>query len=162
MNVNFDDVFPYLHNVRKEVLAEIDEMSNDELLNLAVEVHGLKKFIAEFFSEVEAIAIEKVRTLDVPTEVSSGATVEIKRGSPRKSWDHDSIIRTVSKRVVDMSVDLETGEVVSSPRDMIEYALKCAGVSYWKIGSLKELSIDPSEYCTVSDPVSNLVIRRSS
>lgn len=156
-----EELLSTLHAVRKSVFATIDDLSDNDLLQLAADVHGCKKFISEFFSEIEEAVVQRVPFLTEPTAVFGG-TVEIKRGTPRKSWDHDALISLVSKRVVDRSVDLDTGEVSGSPRDMIELALKCAGVSYWKVGALKDLHIDPSEFCTVSEPTSNLVIRRNS
>ena len=89
-----------------------------------------------------------------------GATIEIKSGSPRKTWDHQGLINDVSKRIVDSSIDLDTGEVTKTPVQMIREALEFAGISYWKVTKLKELHLDADEYCEVGESKKSLVIRR--
>ena len=66
----------------------------------------------------------------------------------------------VSRRIVDKSVDMETGEITMSSQEMIQQAMEYMGVSYWKVGNLKDLHIDADDYCEVGEPKKSLVIRR--
>ncbi len=138
---------------------EIDSAEKEELLQFASDLHAAKGHLSELFNEVQSVLTEHLGHLAVPVTVD-GATVEIKSGSPRKTWDHKSIIEDVSKRIVDSSVDLNTGEVIKSPTDMIREALQFAGISYWKVTKLKELHLDADDYCEVGDAKKSLVIRR--
>lgn len=138
----------------------VENAETSDLLQFASDLHATKSHVSELFNEVQSIVTEHVGHLAVPVTVD-GATVEIKSGSPRKTWDHQSLIEDVSKRIVDSSVDLNTGEVVKSPVEMIREALQFAGISYWKVTKLKELHLDADEYCEVGESKKNLVIRRN-
>lgn len=146
-------------------LQEMDSSSNldyasvEETLQLASDMHMIKAYTTELFNELQSMITNHLSHLPAPVAVD-GATVEIKSGSPRKTWDHQSLIDDVSKRIVDSSVDLNTGEVVKTPTEMIKEALQFAGISYWKVTKLKELHLDADEYCEVGEAKKQLVIRR--
>lgn len=138
----------------------IDSASNEELLQLAGDLHLVKSYVTELFNELQLIVTEQIGHMAAPVSID-GATVEIKSGSPRKTWDHKGLIDDVSKRLVDSSIDLNTGEVIKTPLEMIREALEFAGISYWKVSKLKELHLDADEYCEVGEAKKNLVIRRN-
>lgn len=163
-----DNIHEAYANLRQfeSMLLEVDqetlESSDTELLlQLASDLHLVKSYATSLFNELQDVLTEYLGHLATPVAVD-GATVEIKSGSPRKTWDHKALIEDVSKRIVDSSIDLNTGEVVKSPKDMIAEALQFAGISYWKVTKLKELDLDADEYCEVGVPKKNLVIRRST
>ena len=45
-------------------------------------------------------------------------------------------------------------------QEMIQEILKYAAVSYWRVGALKELDLTADNYCEVSEPKTNLVIKK--
>ena len=55
-------------------------------------------------------------------------------------------------------IDVE--EVKKNPKEMMADMLKYGAVSYWRVGALKDLNIDPDEYCEVSPPKTSLIVRR--
>ena len=139
---------------------DIESADTTDLLQFATDLHAVKSFVTLLFNELQSNVTEHVGNLAIPVDVD-GATVEIKSGSPRKTWDHKSRIDDVSKRLVDSRVDLTTGEVVKTPTDMIREALEFAGISYWKVSKLKELHLDADDYCEVGEAKKSLVIRRN-
>ena len=130
------------------------------MLQFAADLHGVKKYASYLFDECQYVVTNRVGFLASPVVVS-GATVEIKTGASRKAWDHSGLMRDVSRRIVDKSVDLNTGELTKSPLEMIQDVINYMGVSYWKVSKLKELSIDADEYCEVSEGKKSIVVRRS-
>jgi len=138
---------------------DFDSTDKGELLQFASDMHLMKSHVTEIFNELQSMITGYLDNLPLPVVVD-GATVEIKSGSPRKTWDHKTLIDDVSKRIVDSSVDLNTGEVVKTPTDMIREALQYAGISYWKVTKLKELHLDADDYCEVGEAKKSLVIRR--
>ncbi len=138
---------------------DFDSTDKGELLQFASDMHLMKSHVTEIFNELQSMITDYLDNLPLPVAVD-GATVEIKAGSPRKTWDHKTLIDDVSKRIVDSSVDLNTGEVVKTPTDMIREALQYAGISYWKVTKLKELHLDADDYCEVGEAKKSLVIRR--
>lgn len=157
--MSFDDIFSVLSDFRKSMLAEVDSLDQHDLLQLAVDVHAVKGFVGELFNEVQALVSERVGFLGEPVQVD-GASVEIKAGEARKTWDHGGLAAEVSRRLVDSNVDLETGEVLLSPRELVERAFRFAGVSYWRVGELKKLNIDADDFCEVGERKVNVVVRR--
>ncbi len=89
-------------------------------------------------------------------------SMETKTGQPRKKWDHDSLAVAVAKRISDSSIDMDTGEVLKSTQQMIKELLEYAAPSYWRVGALRELGIDPDDYCDVGEPITNLIYRSNN
>jgi len=89
-------------------------------------------------------------------------SMETKTGQPRKKWDHDGLATLVAKRISDSSIDMDTGEVLKSAQQMIKELLEYAAPSYWRVGALKELGIDPDDFCDVGEPLTNLIYRSSN
>lgn len=165
---NPTDSLKAVYTALRSLESDIQEMSDvsnlnyasvEETLQLASDMHMIKSYTTDLFNELQSMITEHLGHLPAPVAVD-GATVEIKSGSPRKTWDHQALIDDVSKRIVDSSVDLNTGEVVKTPTDMIREALQFAGISYWKVTKLKELHLDADDYCEVGEPKKSLVIRR--
>lgn len=155
------DLVSKLDEVEKFLISFPDEVERDEMLQYAADLHGVKKRVGDLFDECQSIVTSRVGFVGAPVTVN-GATIEIKTGASRKTWDHKSLISDVSRRLVDKNVNLETGEISKTPRELIEEAIDYMGVSYWKVSKLKEISIDADEYCEVSEGKKSLVIRRDS
>jgi len=90
----------------------------------------------------------------------SGFHYERKTGSPRKSWNHSALGREVTNRLVDSATDMDTGEIVMNPRELMAALLNYVGVSYWKVTELSKLGINADMYCTLGEPKSNIIIRK--
>jgi hypothetical protein len=60
-----------------------------------------------------------------------------------------------------MSVDMDTGEVVMSAQDMVVKLLDYAAVSYWRVGKLGEIGVNPDSYCEQGDYKTSIIIREA-
>ena len=89
-------------------------------------------------------------------------SIETKTGAPRKKWDHDMLAVLVAKKITDTAIDMDTGEVTKTPQQMIRELLDYAAPSYWRVGALRELGIDPDEYCDVGEPLTSLIYRSNN
>lgn len=89
-----------------------------------------------------------------------GVTFEKKYSIPRKTWDHKALADVVSSRIVDMSVDMDTGEVVKTPQEMLAEMVKYTGISYWKVKELEKIGINANNYCETGDAKANIIIRK--
>ena len=92
-------------------------------------------------------------------ETMSGATIEKKTGADRKKWEHSKLASAVAERLSDMSVDMDTGERTMSPTQMVEKLLDYAAVSYWRVGKLGEIGINPDSYCEQGDYKTSIIVR---
>ena len=135
-------------------------LEDEEFLQRIPDLHSLKKKVSDIYSEYQDIVSSNVGLVTQPVQVN-GATVEIKNGSSRKTWAHKDLAADVSRRIVQRSVDIDTGEVTKSAEEMMQEMVGFMGVSYWKVTELKKIAIDADEYCEVSAPKKSVVIRRS-
>lgn len=92
-------------------------------------------------------------------ETQSGATVEKKGATERKKWDHEKLATRVAERLNEMSVDMDTGERTMTATQMVEKLLDYAAVSYWRVGKLGELGINPDLYCEQGEHKTSIIVR---
>lgn len=92
-------------------------------------------------------------------ETQSGATIEKKSATDRKKWDHPKLASRVAERLNEMSVDMDTGERTMTAIEMVEKLLDYAAVSYWRVGKLGELGINPDLYCEQGEHKTNIIVR---
>jgi hypothetical protein len=137
----------------------IPSVDRNEVAEVAVQFNNSLAAMKDVFAILSSDAISQLEYTPEPIEVEGGS-VEIKAGSSRKAWDHERLASVVAKRIHDSSVDLTTGEVLMTTEQMIQEILKYAAVSYWRVGALKELDLTADNYCEVSEPKTNLVIKR--
>ena len=122
-----------------------EEVDEEELLQLMGDLNDAKRQMKEIYEEAELQAVKKLKGVDRPVQLD-GFVAELKTGSERKSWDHADLRETVARRISEQAIDMDTGEVTMSPREMITAALQCAGVGYWKVKELKKLGLDADDY----------------
>jgi len=79
------------------------------------------------------------------TETAFGLVEVSKRRNRR--WDHDELTKHVVSRALDeRHIDPDTGEVEPSWVVVTRALRECAGISYWRIGALRDRGLDPDEF----------------
>ena len=79
------------------------------------------------------------------TETEHGLVEVSKRRNRR--WDHDELTKHVVSRALDeRHIDPDTGEVEPSWVVVTRALRECAGISYWRIGALRDRGLDPDEF----------------
>lgn len=90
------------------------------------------------------------------------ATVERKMSSSRSGWQHKDLARDVINRIEQSSVDMDTGEVVLSPTEMALKMLDYVQPSYWRVGELNKIGLNPDNYCAASESKISIIVRRGT
>lgn len=108
---------------------------------------------------VETEVVNRIEYTPVPIETAAG-TVEVLGGSQRKSWQTDTLGEVVAKRIVESSIDPDTGERLMDTEDMIRELLKYVGVGYWRVGALKSLGLNADNYCESTEGPRRVKITR--
>jgi hypothetical protein len=93
-------------------------------------------------------------------ELRDGAQVERKIASSRKGWQHKDLAGVVMDRIVQSSVDMDTGEVISTPKEMAMQMLDYLAPSYWRVGKLNEIGVTADLYCEPSEPKTSVIVRK--
>jgi hypothetical protein len=94
-------------------------------------------------------------------ETASGITIEKKTAADRKKWRHPELATRVAEGLSEMSVDMDTGEIVMSAQDMVVKLLDYAAVSYWRVGKLGEIGVNPDSYCEQGDFKTSIIVREA-
>jgi hypothetical protein len=90
--------------------------------------------------------------------------LERRSGKKRTAWDHRRVAFLLAARVADRRVDPDTGEVMPPgvlAGAVTEEILGCAGISYWRVGALRDRNLDPSDYCEENPGRPSVQIRES-
>jgi len=95
------------------------------------------------------------------TTLRDGAEIERKTGATRTKWQHKDLATAVADRIVQSSVDMDTGEIVLNPQEVAEKMLDYVQPSYWRATKLNEIGINPDNYCE-SEVKTNLVVRKGN
>lgn len=146
-----------IDNLFQEHAKTADTQSLCEALS---DVHLIKGDISMIYDLCSKKAVGLLGSIPEVT-LADGTKVEKRGGSDRKKWDHESIAKNVASRLSDMAIDMETGEVVMTPQDMVVKVLDYAAVSYWRIKELSKIGISADNFCEVTESEPSIIIRRA-
>lgn len=141
----------------------VEASKNAELNDLAevlVALDTAKREIAELNETIKNNLIEKMGT--TPEFIHNGFLFERKIGNPRKTWDHETLGRRVAQRLIDMALDMDTGEMTRSPIEIAVDMLTYAAPSYWRVTELNKIGVNADNYCEVGEPKTSIIIRKAS
>lgn len=144
--------------------AETKSLTNDSVTVESAcsdlsELNRLKLEVSVLYDSSVAIVAEKMA--DLPEIVlADGTKLEKKTSYDRKSWKHDELADVVSRRIVQLSTDLDTGEVAATPETVGREMLKYLQPSYWRVKALSGIGVTADEYCEVSEESKTSVIVR--
>lgn len=121
-------------------------------------INSLKKDIAMLNEHTETLVADRMNESFV--SLPDGLLAERRIGSDRKAWDHKGLATEVSNRVYQSSIDIDTGEVLASPLEMMQKMLDYAAPSYWRVGELSKIGISADDYCQKSEGKISVVISK--
>jgi hypothetical protein len=121
----------------------------------------LKQELSSVYDTAVKIVADKMGSVPM-ISLGDGTTIEKKSGSDRKSWDHDGLASIVTRRLVEMSTDLDSGEMNSTIDDIASQLLRFVQPSYWRIKELSKIGVNADNYCQVSDEVKTSIIIRKA
>lgn len=93
--------------------------------------------------------------------LSDGSKIEKTSAPTRKGWKHKEIAADVASRIHDMSIDMDTGEIVLSPEDMMTKMLDYLYPSYWKVKELGKIGINADQYSEVGEIKESIIVRKA-
>lgn len=145
--------------------AMMSEMRNsdadmNEIAEYVSALHAVKANIALIYDSACGVLGSVMKS--VPEMVlSDGTKIEKRAAADRKKWQHENIAQNVASRISDMAVDLETGEVVMTPQDMMVKMLDYCAPSYWRVKELAKIGINADKFCDVSESKESIIVRRA-
>lgn len=152
----------FLDNLYGQVEDFVSNNSEEETLGEVLVL--FHRFKAEFGAIYDLISQAMSESMGQDGEflLPDGTKIEKKWASTRRGWQHKDLARVVSDKIAQMSVDMETGEVVLSPQEMISKMLDYVQPSYWKSKPVSTLGIDVDNYCETGEVKTSIIVRRNN
>jgi hypothetical protein len=158
---SLEDFASALSNLNKELTEYIDSNPDiDEAAEGLAKLNFAKRELSVIYDSF-AYGVGNLMGSSGMIETASGITIEKKTAADRKKWRHPELATRVAERLSEMSVDMDTGEVVMSAQDMVVKLLDYAAVSYWRVGKLGEIGVNPDSYCEQGDYKTSIIIREA-
>jgi acetolactate synthase small subunit len=155
--LNTQETEKFLLDLYDSVVADLKNNDTEVLAETLIVLDKIKKEVSELLDQTREVLVRLMGEL--PEIQHNGFVLEKKNGSPRKSWDHKALAEIVSNRIVDMSVDMDTGEITKTPQEMLMEIVEYTGISYWRVKELSKIGINADRYCEVGEPKANIIIR---
>jgi hypothetical protein len=158
-----------LHNeeIGKHLLKIYDLVSEalasgeiEQAAETLVALDGIKREIGEMHESAKNALIERMG--ETAEYTHEGFVFEKKSGAPRKTWDHQSLGQIVAQRLIDLSMDMDTGEMTRTPEQIARDMLIYAAPSYWRVTELNKIGVNADNYCEVGEPKASIIIRKAS
>lgn len=137
-----------------------DTQAIEEVCIRMSDLHSIKASIAMVYDTGAKFTTDAMGNLG-EVNLPNGVKIEKKTGADRKTWQHVDLAKNIASRLSDMSVDMETGEVIMSPQEMVVKLLEYCAPSYWRVKELAKIGISADRFCEVSEPKTNIIIRKA-
>lgn len=157
----FDELVAAANEMFVHALRAVEQMPTDDLEPLGaalIALDGLRANLATVRDACEKRLVESMEEL--PEITVPGAVLQKRRSDSRKAWSHADLVADLADRLVQMSVDMETGERLLSTEDLIKQVVDYAGVSYWRVGALSKIGLAADDYCEVTEGPMKIRIQR--
>jgi hypothetical protein len=125
-----------------------------------VELHALKAAMGDIYSTFSAKAVKLFEEAEVMDMSLGESRIEVRGAADRKQWEHPRLMAEVARRLVFESIDMETGEIMVSPEQLILKVLDFVQPSYWRIKELSKIGINADKFCEVGEHKTNIIVRK--
>jgi hypothetical protein len=136
------------------------EPSLEEACAALVALNRAKADFAYTYDDLASL-VSVVMDLHPEIVLPDGSRVEKKWSSDRRAWQHRDLAAVVARRLMDSSVDMDTGEVLYSTEEILAKMLDFLQPSYWRIKELQKIGVNPDLYCEVGETKSSLIVRKA-
>jgi len=123
------------------------------------ELNYLKRDVALVYDSFAAALSELMGSME-SLMLADGTTIEKKSAYDRKGWKHADLGSAVADRLVKMSIDMDTGEVTRSPKEIAEEMLTYCAPSYWRIKELNKIGLNADNFSEVGELKTSIIVRK--
>ena len=108
-----------------------------------------------------AHVVSQIMDQEGEVALADGSKVEKKWSSDRKGWQHRDLASAVASRLIQSSIDMDTGEVLYTQEEIIGKILDFVQPSYWRVKELQKIGINADMYCEVGETKSSIIVRKA-
>jgi NTP pyrophosphatase (non-canonical NTP hydrolase) len=137
-----------------------DSWSVEETGEILLQLNRFKDDLKSIYGNIEKLLADLMG--QVPEiQLTDGSRIEKNSAPSRKGWKHKELATEVASRLKDMSIDMDTGEIVLTPEDMIVKMLDYVYPSYWKVKELGKIGINADKYSEVGEVKDSIIVRKA-
>lgn len=133
--------------------------SPEEAATILAELNFLKRDLAIVYDTFSHAFAEIMGSMELIT-LEDGTIIEKKSSYDRKGWKHAELGSAVASRLVQMSVDMDSGEILKSPLEIAQEMLTYCSPSYWRIKELSKLGINADNFSNVGELKTSIIVRK--
>lgn len=137
-----------------------DSWELSEIANHVGTLNELKVVMGIIYDSLTSLLSDQMGQMPEIT-TATGIKIEKKVSTSRKAWKHTDLAHAVARRLADMSIDLDTGEVTMSTQEIAEKMLDFVQPSYWRIKPLEQIGVNPDHFCEVGDIKEGIIVRKA-
>jgi hypothetical protein len=138
---------------------EVQSLPLDEALSQLVALNDAKKELASVYDSYAAKMTHRMQSENSTIiTLRSGEEIKCMTGAPRKKWDNENLMSAVYDRIHQSSVDMDTGEVGLSGKEIVIKLLDYLSPSYWRVKALNDIGINADMYCETGESKTNVAI----
>lgn len=134
-----------------------------DLADLCATLVALNRFKADLATVYDSVSLTVSEKMAQLPEVllPDGSRVEKKVASDRRSWKHETLALEVARRLNNMAIDLDTGEITMTTEEMVAKLLDYVQPSYWRVKELGKIGINADNYCEVGETKESIIVRKA-
>lgn len=136
-----------------------DQPSPEDAGSALAELNFIKREIAVVYDTFANVLSELMGSTE-SLVLEDGTVIEKKSSYDRKGWKHSDLGSAVADRLVNMSIDMDTGEVTKSPKQIAEEMLIYCAPSYWRVKELNKIGLNADSFSDVGELKTSIIVRR--
>jgi hypothetical protein len=142
--------------IRQYIESEPDQADAASVL---LQLNLAKSDLGMVYDSMSTFFLNLIQDKEV-INLENGAQIEKKSSYDRKGWQHKELANAVVDKLMQLSVDIDTGEVIKTPREMALDLMKYCAPSYWRIKELSSIGINADNYCEVGQLKTSVIVRK--
>lgn len=132
---------------------------SEEAANVLLQLNLAKSDIGMVYDSFSKYFSELIKDKEI-INLENGAQIEKKSSYDRKGWQHKELTNAVVDKLIQLSVDMDTGEIIKTPREIATDLMKYCAPSYWRIKELSGIGINADNYCEVGQLKTSVIVRK--
>lgn len=137
------------------------EVTSEGFADMLVDLNLLKRDVGIIYDVLaDKFASSMAQAGIVPGR--NGAEIELKYTFSRTGWKHRDLAAAVASKIYESSIDMDTGEFVGSPLDMMLKMLDYLQPSYWKVTEVSKVGLNVDDYCKSEEAKPSIIVRKGN
>jgi hypothetical protein len=154
------DIRQYILDLERELDDYIKSQPDvEDACGILYEMNMIKRDMSSVYDSLST-SVGQLIADGKNVQLKNGGVVEKKSSYERRAWQHKDLASVVAQKLVQMSVDMDTGEIIKSPGEIAMQVLDYVQPSYWRVKELSSLGINVDNYCETGVLKTSIIVRK--